>query len=178
MRIGLIRHFPVKHPFPTGWRTAEELSEWLRTYDASPVTVLDGVDLGPDPWAECVSSDMERAAVTAAAVFQGEFERTPLLREPEFAGFRTGRLRLPVRIWRMVLLFCWSTGHRSQRACRDDFRRRVEAAADLLEARTRDVLVVSHAAMMNYLSAELIHRGFQGPKLKIAKHATLHVYER
>lgn len=177
MRIGLIRHFPVKHPFPTGWRTAAELSEWLRTYDASPVTVIPA-DIGLEAWPDCLSSDMERAAVTAATVYAGPFERTPLLREPEFAGFRTGRLRLPVRVWRLVLLLCWSTGHRSQRACRDDFRRRVNEVADLLESRTRDVLVVSHAAMMNYLSAELIRRGFRGPKLKIARHATLHIYEK
>jgi hypothetical protein len=42
----------------------------------------------------------------------------------------------------------------------------------------QDTLVVSHAGMMAYLSAELRRRGFAGPKLRWAKHATAYIYEK
>ncbi len=177
MRIGLIRHFPVELRFPHGWKTTAELRLWLQQYDASPV-VLGSADLGSFQWTQCISSDMERAVLTAKAVYRGPFEQTALLREPNFAPFRTGALRLPFWVWRCILLMSWATGHKSQRACRDEFRRRVVAAADLLEAKADDVLVVSHAGMMAYLCAEFRRRGFEGPKLRMAKHATLYVYEK
>jgi len=38
--------------------------------------------------------------------------------------------------------------------------------------------VVSHAGVMLYLSEELRRRGFAGPKLGIAKHARVYLFER
>lgn len=177
MRIGLVRHFPVEERFPTGWRTAAELLLWRQQYDASP-TMVGRADIDSSHWDECISSDLERAVATATAVFGGPFEKTAVLREPEFAQFQTGALRLPVWIWRWVLRLSWMCGHSSQRSCRDEFRCRVVAAADLLEERSGNILVVSHAGMMAYLSEELRRRGFVGPRLRIPKHATLYVYER
>lgn len=129
-------------------------------------------------WDECLSSDLDRAVATASAIFNGPIEKTALLREPELAQFQTGALRLPVWGWRWILRLSWMSGHRSQRSGRDDFRRRVLALADLLERKSGSILVVSHAGMMAYLSAELRRRGFAGPKLRIAQHAKLYLYER
>ncbi len=177
MRIGLVRHFPVERGFPTGWRTAAELHTWRQEYDASPC-IIGAADLRSTTWDECLSSDLDRATATARALFSGAIEKTALLREPDFAEFGTGNLRLPMSLWHWVLRLAWMTAHRSQRACRDEFRGRVLAVADLLERRSGNILVVSHAGMMAYLSAELRRRGFAGPKLRIAKHATLYLYER
>ena len=177
MRIGLIRHFPVAEPLPAGWKTAAELAEWRQRYDLAN-TLIGQADLGTGVWDRCLASDLPRAEATARAIFSGSIELTDLLREPEFAPFRTGRLRLPVWLWRWVLMLTWLTGHRSQRACRDDFRRRVQAAADCLCALNGDTLVVSHAGMMAYLSAELRRRGFSGQKLRVAEHAKLYIYEK
>ncbi len=52
------------------------------------------------------------------------------------------------------------------------------AVADLLEARKENVLVVSHAGMMMYLSKELARRGFVGPKVRMPENARLYVYEK
>jgi hypothetical protein len=52
------------------------------------------------------------------------------------------------------------------------------ALAERLSASDQDTLVVSHAGMMAYLSAELRRRGFAGPKLRIAKYATAYIYEK
>lgn len=180
MRVGLVRHFPVEEALPRGWRTSAELHAWQGNYNRSPARPRE-VDLGPQPWKACLSSDLARTAATAREIFAGEIEFTPLLREVEFAPFQTGGLRLPVIVWRWLLRWAWMTGHRSQRALRDDFRRRVAASAELVERRAANagtLLVVSHAGMMAYLSLELRRRGFSGPKLRIAQHATLYMYER
>lgn len=177
MRIGLIRHFPVEEPLPSGWRTAGELHAWRKQYDSSPA-VIGQVDAGTLPWSVCLSSDLRRALATAEAAFTGPIEVTPLLREPEFAEFQTGAMRFPIWVWRWVFRLTWMTGHESQRSGRDDFHRRVRAVADRLETEGKDILVVSHAGMMAYLSAELRRRGFSGPKLRVPKHAELYVYEK
>jgi broad specificity phosphatase PhoE len=70
------------------------------------------------------------------------------------------------------------TGHRSQRAARDDFRSRVHAVADLAESAESDVLLVSHAGLLAYLRAELVRRGFRGPKFGIAEDARLYIFQR
>ena len=177
MRIGLLRHFPVAEKFPTGWKTAADLMEWRERYDMAETSV-GAFDLGGVVWQACISSDLPRTRVTASAVFHGEIEHTAQLREPQFAHFKTGNLRLPVWAWRWLLRLSWMTGHRSQRACRDEFQQRIFAVADHLSAANQDTLVVSHAGMMAYLSAELRRRGFVGPKLRIARFATAYIYER
>jgi len=176
MRIGLLRHFPVEQPIISGWKTAAEIHAWRHQYDASPA-IPGECDIG-NCWAECLSSDLERTLSTASAVFSGDIQATALLREPELARFNTGKLRLPMWVWRWILRFTWMTGHSSQRAGRDEFQKRVNQVADLLESMRHDVLVVSHAGMMAYLSAELQRRGFVGPKLRIPRHAVLYVYEK
>lgn len=177
MRIGLMRHFPVKQAFPSGWRTSAELDEWLRRYDVSDVCV-GAFDLGGVAWQACHASDLRRARVTAEAVFRGEIECSPWLREAQFGSFGTGGLRLPVFLWRWVVRCCWATGHPSQRAFRDDFRRRVTLVAERIGSLEKDTLVVSHAGMMAFLSVELRRRGFRGPKLREAVHAKVYLYER
>lgn len=177
MRIGLFRHFPVDQNLPSGWRTAADLHAWRERYDRAE-TLAGEFDLGGVAWQVCLSSDLPRACMTASAVFCGEVERTSLLREPQLAAFKTGNLRLPVWLWQGWLRLSWITGHPSQRACRDEFRRRVLAVADRLSGLDQDTLVVSHAGMIAYLSAELRRRGFAGPKLRIARHATAYIYEK
>lgn len=177
MRIGLIRHFPVEQPVISGWKTAAEIHAWRQAYDASQA-IIGNCGLESHHWQECLSSDLARTLSTARAIFEGEIHATPLLREPELAQFNTGNLRLPMGVWRWVLRLSWTTGHRSQRAGRNEFHQRVKQAADLLESKPHDVLIVSHAGMMAYLSAELRRRGYLGPRLRIPRHAVLYVYEK
>jgi broad specificity phosphatase PhoE len=153
------------------------LQAWRERYDMAE-TLVGEFELGGVVWQACISSDLPRACITASAVFCGEVERTALLREPEFARFKTGNLRLPLWAWQWLLRLSWMTGHPSQRGCRDEFRGRVLAMADRLSALGQDTLVVSHAGMMAFLSAELRRRGFVGPKLRIAKYATAYIYEK
>lgn len=177
VRIGLMRHFPVAHGLPVGWMTAQQLHEWREKYDASDI-VPGSIDLAGHTWQQCLSSDLHRAYLTAQAAHAGEITQLRLLREIEFHPFRTGRLRLPIKVWHWMLRLAWLSSHESQRAARDDFRQRVRAVANLLDTAQSDTLVVSHAGMMIYLRKELIRRGFQGPPFRIAENARLYVFER
>ena len=177
MRIGLIRHFPVTEPWPSGWVTSDDLQRWRERYDAA-APIIGPIEVSRIAWQRCFSSDLKRAYVTAQAAYSGTIEQTPLLREVETLPFASGRLRLPRRGWRWVFRLAWLTGHKSQRAARDDLHRRVRTMADLLEAESMDALVVSHAGMMLFLRKELLRRGFQGPNFRLAEHGRLYVFER
>ena len=177
MHVGLIRHFPVKKPMPSGWMTAEQLHQWRLDYESSE-PIPRQIDTGNFCWKRCLSSDLKRAVVTAQAAFPGEIIQTPLLREIEFLKFNTGNISLPIWIWQWVFRLAWMTSHQSQRPVRDDFQKRVRAVADMLEAEREEILVVSHAGMMGSLRKELIKRGFKGPHFQFPDHALLYVYER
>ncbi len=157
--------------------TAGDLHVWRQRYDEADVHPAD-VEDESSRWARCYVSDMSRAQATARAMWSGEILTRPELREVEFAPFGTGKLRLPVWLWRRLVQLAWLTGHPSQRSLRDDFYNRIKAAADLIEASEEDILIISHAGMMLFLSRELRKRGFRGPKLGVANHAQVYIFER
>ncbi len=156
--------------------TAHELHLWRQRYDGADVHLAE-VEDESSRWARCYASDMSRAQATARAMWSGEFLTRSELREVEFAPFATGNLRLPVWLWRRLVQAAWMTGHLSQRSLRDDFQARVRATADLVEASAEDILIISHAGMMHFLSRELLKRGFRGPKLSVAEHARVYIFE-
>jgi len=162
---------------PCGWMTAVQLVSWRVEYDAA-VAIVGPIDAGGHAWRRCLSSDLQRAYATARAAYPGEITQTPLLREPDVMYFPTGRLSLPIWMWVWIIRLAWITSHSSLRVARDDFMRRVQPVGDLLDRSGEDTLVVSHAGMMSYLRADLIRRGFSGPKFKLAEHARLYVFER
>lgn len=175
MRIGLIRHFEVLHPLPKEWVSAGQLEAWQQNYDQAEIRKAAFHTADVD-WKQCLSSDLPRARSTARAVFAGDIQETELLRELTFSAFKTGNLRLPVSVWKVLVRLAWMTGHASQRTSRDEFLSRVQKMSDLLCTFREDTLVVAHAGMMLYLSRELCRRGFVGPRLRIADHAVTYVY--
>ena len=162
---------------PSGWKTAAELHQWRHDYELAGVRHI-APDLGGVKWTRCLASTVRRAAITANAVFPGEVTLTDLLREAEFAEFRTGSLRLPIIAWYVIFRLSWMTGHRSQRELRDVFMQRVQTVAEQLAVSDDDTLVVSHGGVMAFLSAELRRRGFVGPKFGLAAHARVYVFSR
>lgn len=177
VRIGLIRHFKVQKDMPHGWMTAGYLVDWLREYNTTDV-IVSPVDLGERPWAQCFSSDLKRAHVTAQAIYPGPIVAMPQLREADVLPFNTGNLKLPYWMWRLMLRLAWATSHKSQQATRDDFLQRMLEAAEMLASQEKDTLVVCHAGMMYFLRKELLKRGFTGPKFKMAENARLYVFEK
>ncbi|HYF37691.1 MAG TPA: hypothetical protein VD994_20485, partial [Prosthecobacter sp.] len=86
MRIGLLRHFQLKTPLPSGWMTVDEIMRWHAEYDAAEVVPC-AIDLGGIEWRHCWSSDMPRAWATAQAAFSGEIIAHPQLREAALSPF-------------------------------------------------------------------------------------------
>src|SRR6266496_3824982 len=62
MRVGLVRHFPVSEPMPSGWMTAAHLHAWRRRYDCAGAQ-WEAVTQQAINWARCYSSDLKRAYV-------------------------------------------------------------------------------------------------------------------
>lgn len=178
VRIGLIRHFEVKHPFPTGWVTWGDLVAWREIYEKTEITTS-AIDLGGITWSRCISSDLPRAYATAQAAFTGDILQMPELREPQLDAFRTGNLKLPYPLWKWMLRLAWMTSHSSQRNAKTAFMAKVKQVTDTLLTQVKeDTLIVSHAGVMIFLRKELLKMGFTGPSFKIAENGKLYVFEK
>ncbi|RBP45121.1 broad specificity phosphatase PhoE [Roseimicrobium gellanilyticum] len=178
VRIGLIRHFEVKHPFPTGWMTWNDLAAWREVYERTEVTP-NPIDLGGIAWSRCISSDLPRAYTTAKAAFTGDILQLSELREPQLDAFRTGNLKLPYPLWKWVLRLAWMTSHSSQRNAKLSFMAKVKQVTETVLTHVQeDTLIVSHAGVMMFLRKELVKLGFAGPGFKIAENGKLYVFER
>jgi broad specificity phosphatase PhoE len=178
VRIGLIRHFEVTKPMPSGWLTLLDLTRWREAYDEAEIIPRE-LDLGGIEWRECFSSDLPRAYITAQAAFPGAIKQLSELREPQVLQFQSGNLKLPFGAWRWILRLAWMSSHSSQRAIKEEFMARVRALADDIIANAQeDTLIVSHAGIMAFLRKELLRLGFAGPKFGLAQNGKLYVFEK
>ncbi|HVN56196.1 MAG TPA: histidine phosphatase family protein [Anaerolineaceae bacterium] len=186
MRIGLIRHFPVIHPYTTQrWMTSREYQGWLQAYDSAGIRYQQ-VNLRPEDWQICYSSDISRALETARHIYPGEIQVTPLLREISVNPMFDSVLRLPFSTWDALSHLAWFFSHRSQREGRDQVMERIRtflsnALPGLARQDNRNgpknILVVSHGGLMWYLRAELLRLGFWGERFTRAEHGRLYVFE-
>ncbi len=185
MKIGLVRHFPVIHPYNTRqWMSTREYEDWLRAYDASEIRCLD-LNLSPQDWQICYSSDISRALSTARTIYPGEIQSTPLLREINVNPIFASNLRLPFRVWDALSHLAWFFSHSSQAEGRSQVMQRLQAflatALDHQETGQKghkNILVVSHGGLMWYLRSELIGLGFKGDYFTRAENGRLYVFER
>ncbi|MGE7761474.1 histidine phosphatase family protein [Peribacillus sp. NPDC097895] len=177
MKIGLVRHFKVAHEFPTGKSvTADDMKQWFMDYDAADI-IYGTTLLRAEEWQECYCSDMSRAVKTAKHIYPGTVHRMEELREIPSPPLK-GKVKLPFILWAIWIRSC-SLINKQTRAEIKIAERRINKALDEIFAKgERDVLIVSHAALMVYMRKELIRRGFAGPKFKIASNGRLYVFER
>lgn len=180
MKVGLVRHFRVRKPFPNGrLATQSELMRWFDEFDLADV---EGgtVDLAGIQWHRCYSSDLPRAVKTAERIYPGEVTYLRELREvrpyPVSSRFD---FKLPMRLWSILARIAFSVSHKSQVESMDGFEQRVRLACDeILSHGEENVLVVSHAMVMMQMRRELHSRGFSGAGFGIPAHGILHVFER
>ena len=187
MRIGLIRHFPVLHPYTTHrWMSSREYQDWLQAYDSAGIRYKD-VDLRPEDWQMCYSSDISRALATAQHIYPGEIQVTPLLREISVNPMFDLGVRLPFSTWDGLSHLAWFFSHRSQREGRNQVMERIRsflsgALPGLVRQDVQDgqknILVVSHGGLMWYLRSELLRLGFQGERFGRAENGRLYVFEK
>ena len=96
MKIGLIRHFKVNHPFPDKRLLSKsEVIQWFAQYDKTENIQYKTVALGTTHWKRCYSSTLLRAVQTAHHIYNGEIITTPELRELDIRHRLSDRLKLP-----------------------------------------------------------------------------------
>lgn len=180
MKVGLVRHFKVRKPFPrTALGTQAELMRWFDEFDVAEIE--EGtVDLSGIPWHRCYSSDLPRAMKTAESIYSGEIIQMEALREVRPYPVSPKRdFRLPLQLWSILARLAFAVSHSSQLENQAILGKRIRLACDeILSHGDENVLVVSHAMVMIQLRRELLSRGFQGPRFGIPAHGTLYVFER
>ncbi len=178
MRIGLVRHFPVKRGLP-GKRvlTREELLQWSREYEASDIEV-GNTDLLGINWKRFFSSDLQRAIKTAETICNGKITKMQELREIPLSPVFRKNVRLHYVIWYILIRFAVMFSHRSQAESKAAVEERVSRALDEILEIEEDALIISHAAIMAFVRKELKRRGFSGPRLGTAENGKVYVFER
>ncbi|MEK8128067.1 histidine phosphatase family protein [Paenibacillus filicis] len=179
MRIGLVRHYKVKHSFPkAGFLSPDELTAWFQAYDASDVemvrTELKGIE-----WSRCYASNMDRAVKSAKHLYPGPIKVTERLREVAYPDFgHISKRRLHIVAWVLLVRLAWYFSPRVYPEGRAEVRKRAASVLDEIIAQgDGDVLIVSHAALMMELRKELLRRGYSGPRFGTATNGKLYVFE-
>jgi len=178
VKVGLVRHFRVKHDYPPKLLvTPDEVADWFLGYDAADIE-YGHVDLSGGNWQHCFCSDLPRAIKTAEAIFKGDIVVLEDLREIEPYPFRGNRIKLPFLVWAVLVRLVWYFKSHPNVETRRAVRERSRRVIDQVLRADGDSLIVSHAALMPFLRAELRRRGFRGPWFGQAANGLLYVFER
>ncbi|UOE59021.1 histidine phosphatase family protein [Priestia filamentosa] len=178
MKIGLVRHFKVNHPYPTKRVERIELQQWLKGYDEADIEKKD-IDLLGIEWTCCFVSDLPRALTTAKSIYNGELFVRPELREIPMSPFLKTGIKLSVKIHAIIMRLAWLCNHSSQTEKKAEMKKRVTTVVnEILAEKRENILVVSHGALMVYLRKELLKRGFKGEKFTRAHNARVYLYEK
>jgi broad specificity phosphatase PhoE len=175
MKIGLVRHFKVKHAYPQKFLVGyDELVSWFDQYDAADV---EHQDVGPCgvTWEKCYASSMPRAVKTAQCIFSGDIIQRDELRELNLLPLMNSYNNLPLLLWAMLM----RNKSRSSNRITDEFSARISAFVDeLLQANDQNVLVASHGFVMMFLQKELIRRGFTGDKFRTPANGKMYIFSK
>jgi broad specificity phosphatase PhoE len=178
VKVGLVRHFRVKHDYPRKLLvTPDEVADWFLGYDAADIE-YGHVDLSGGNWQHCFCSDLPRAIKTAQAIFKGDIVVLEDLREIEPYPFRGNRIKLPFIVWGILVRLVWYFKSHPNVETKRAVRERVRRVIDQVLRANGDALIVSHAALMPFLRAELKRRGFRGPWFGRAANGLLYLFER
>lgn len=175
MYIGLLRHFKVNHPYPAKFLvTYAELVKWFEEYEQAEIAILD-VDRGEIVWDRCISSSSPRALHTARHIYDGEIESTDRLKELDLVSALSTRIPLPFLVWAILAKVKSMTSHQVMK----EFNERIISLADeLVQHHNENILVVSHAFVIQKLRRELLSRGYVGPEFKMPEYGRVYVFSK
>lgn len=173
MKIALIRHFKVLYPCKLfKFMSSKEFKQWQNGYNTAEVKE-NPVYIDKEQWQVCYSSDLPRALHTAKIVYENEIIETKLLREVEILPLFNINIRLPFILWDTLGKIGWYFFRKhidDKRAC--DF------ISNVLIEDKKNILIVSHGAIMWRLRKVLIYKGFTGPRFTRAKNGHLYIFEK
>lgn len=175
MKIGLVRHFKVKLPFPKKtWLTRSEIINWFHQYELTEVENRE-VDLCGIDWNQCYSSSLNRAVTTARKIYDGKIVVVNELRELDILHLLPNGIKLPFMAWGILVRIKSLSSNKDT----DEFRTKITNFIDeLLLKSDGNVLVVSHWFVMRIIRKELLKRGLSGDTFKSSDYGTLYVYEK
>jgi hypothetical protein len=175
MRIGLVRHFKVNHPFPERrCLTKSDVLKWFTDYDSTLNLEYKKVDLSDIHWKHCYSSPMLRAVNTANHIFDGQITEIAELKELDILHRLSDKWKLPFLVWGLIVRVKSFSSNKDT----DKFKNEIIAFVDkLIATNESDVLIVSHWFVMRVIKKELIKRGFTGRNFKSNEYGTLYVFE-
>lgn len=176
MKIGLVRHFKVNHPFP-GKRllSKSEVIQWFAEYDNTVHLEYKAVDLGVTNWRRCYSSPMIRAVKTANHIYNGAIVEIPELKELDILHRLPDSLKLPFMIWGLIVRIQSFSSNSDTNKFKNSIIHFIDS---VIADNEDDVLIVSHWFVMRVIQKELIKRGLAGDSFKSNDYGTLYVYER
>jgi broad specificity phosphatase PhoE len=173
MKIGLVRHFKVKHDYPKKFLVGyDEIVRWFDHYN---VADIEPRDVGPCgvTWEKCYASSLPRALQTARCLFSGDVIPRDDLTELNLLPLMNNYPRLPLLLWALLL----RRKFRSSNPITDAFAAKMGAFVDeLLRADEGNVLVASHGFVMMFLQKELLRRGFTGERFNTPAHGKIYVF--
>ena len=177
MKIGLIRHFKVKHPHKR-FMTSVEFAEWVEGYDIAEVEE-NAVNLENIKWEKCYVSDLPRAIKTAETIFKDELIKTELLREVPISPVINTRLKIPFVLWFLLGRLAWLFSHKSQSENVKQTNKRVLSLMKILtNLKEKNVLIASHGFLIFVLQKELFKNGFMGRKIRKVRNGILYIYQK
>jgi hypothetical protein len=177
MKIGLLRHFPVDHLFLKGFVKQSQVLQWFEKYNEAAVRHME-VEFDTT-WQVCYSSLLPRARQTAASIFQGDVICTELLNEPSPDPLFKRDVSLPFLLWALLIRLAILSNHASQSQRKEVIESRVrKLIPELLCHGDANVLIVSHAFVIEILSDLLLKEGFSGRRINRPKHGLLYTFER
>ena len=177
MKIGLVRHFKVNHPFPgRSWLPKSDVIKWFEEYDNTEDIQYKDVDLHGADWKRCYSSKMIRAVNTASHIYRGEIVKVTELRELNILHRLSNKVKLPFLVWGLIVRIKSFSSNNDT----NEFKNNIMAFVDKLIASNDggDILIVSHWFVMRVIRKVLLDRGFAGNNFKSNEYGTLYVYER
>ena len=175
MRIGLVRHFKVNHPFPKKRLLSKsEVTDWFAEYDNSENLSYKAVALNQIDWKRCYCSTMIRAKLTAGYIYNGQITELEELRELNIFPRLSDKIKLPFILWAIIVRIKSLSGGKDVQ----QFENKIsDATGNILSNNVGDVLIVSHWFVMRVIRKELIRKGFTGDKFKSDDYGTLYIYE-
>jgi broad specificity phosphatase PhoE len=166
-RILLVRHGRSAHVHRAGWIDHRGFARWHSAYELAGLT---SGELPPPALRELaasadaiVASDILRARESALLVAnERPVTTSELLREVDLIVPRCGGLRLPMRVWGLVIGARWLYARRRSDALLAESDARAEEAAVWLEGESRaaTVLALTHGAVRRLIADALIARGW------------------
>lgn len=174
MKIGLVRHFKVNHPFPKKWLISHpELVTWFAEYDQAEVEATPIDPLGD--WNYCYTSSATRAIKTARHIFAGDITEVDALKEADLLPLLNKDFRLPMLVWATIARLSFSFPN----DIRKNFKRGISDFVDnLLINHDQNGLIVSHRLVMACLQDELRKRGFEGNGFSSPEYGKVYILEK